>query len=738
MRQMKRCKWVLMVGAFLFATTLQALTVSKTYPASSPSPVTVDGTGNYGVQLDPVTFSNADFYPGATIEKVTVSIDWTKTGGTCAAPDSENPYHGETSFRLDGPPRNVILAVNDTWSGDTAIGDVTTLFEQNAANIPSGTPASGTFKPNGGNLDNFIGDSPVGSWNLSAGDDAGQDPLCVYSYAISITVLDDTDTDGDTVLNSIDIDDDNDGILDVDENTCYVIVPTGYAISSSQTGGVSNKDNALGAPAVEGTTATNSNSAKLGNNDILTLTLESEIPTGTVVTLSMAEDQGWWQNDQITVTDQGTGSLTVGESDWVSTDTLQYFDFTVTAPTSQLVFTRDAGSIWVDGVRSYSYCTYPSYLDVDEDGISNRIDLDSDNDGIPDNVEAQTTTGYDIPSYNVNSNGFQDDVYGSGLVPESTDSDNIPDFLDYDSDNDRVSDCMEGNKVAVTNKMCPLQLSDIGGNGLDTALGGANDYLDVNGNVDDPTSDLFDFDTSTAEVSYREASICGNLTWELKANQWKTIAAPCVISSDIDGMFTAGLGTKCLTEDPNEVCDWVMYSQADFSGNANSGYTMLALTDSMNPSTGYWIISNNDGNISINDGDYSTSEAAKVAATNHSVTSSDFTDVFRTGTVAADATEQKFLLGHPFSGQLILKDLFMTGDDGANYYPMTDSANIDPFLYSTVYVYDNIGTDVQNYVAKTPGTPGFDGLIENGIGFWLGAKADSGATIGTDFPYYIP
>jgi hypothetical protein len=156
----------------------------------------------------------------------------------------------------------------------------------------------------------------------------------------------------------------------------------------------------------------------------------------------------------------------------------------------------------------------------------------------------------------------------------------------------------------------------------------------------------------------------------------------------------------------------------------------------MKSSTGYWIISSADKNVSVDDGQFTTSEAIKEAATNHSVSSPDFTEVFRTGFAAADSTIHKFLLGHTFSGQLILKDLFITNDSGSNYYPMTDTGNLGNSVYNTVYVYDHIGTDIQNYVAKTPGTPGFDGLIENGIGFWLGGKA--GVTLGADFPYYIP
>ncbi|WP_177408621.1 cadherin-like domain-containing protein [Pseudomonas sp. M30-35] len=51
--------------------------------------------------------------------------------------------------------------------------------------------------------------------------------------------------------------------------------------------------------------------------------------------------------------------------------------------------------------------------DADNDGVSNRLDLDSDNDGITDNVESQSTAGYIAPSgVDANGNGL-DDIYES-------------------------------------------------------------------------------------------------------------------------------------------------------------------------------------------------------------------------------------------------------------------------------------------------------------------------------------
>jgi|GEM_PF-6094103 len=92
--------------------------------------------------------------------------------------------------------------------------------------------------------------------------------------------------------------------------------------------------------------------------------------------------------------------------------------------------------------------------DTDKDGRINELDIDSDNDGITDNVEAQATASYKVPS-DVDTDGDGlNDVYelpaqiglptGSGLTPVDTDSDGIPDYLDADSDGDLLADRNEG------------------------------------------------------------------------------------------------------------------------------------------------------------------------------------------------------------------------------------------------------------------------------------------------------
>ena len=741
---------MLLLTVFITATALQALTVTKTY--SGPT-VEIDGVGNYGTALPSVAFNNTDFFAGAVISKVTISIDWTKTDGTCSSPNTGNAYHGETSFRLDGPLGNEILAVNDTWSGGTDIGDVNTTFDQSAANIPSGTPVSGIFKPNNGNLDNYIGGDPIGSWNLSAGDDANNDPLCVHAYSVSISVF--HDFDGDGVDDLIDLDNDNDGILDSVEKGAVLIAET-----NSTTGNIADNScfdrnfTVTQSGIIQNSVTVDTKIDHTWRGDLV-ISLIS--PQGTSVDLT--SDNGGSADNLYVLFDDTAASSVVGDSSTQPpTQTLspEAALFTLNGEDFQgtwaLHICDDAGSDVGTFNEATLFIDYKgSDLDTDGDGLDNSFDLDSDDDSIPDNIEAQSTLGYISPSgsnagiTDANNNGLDDNYEssqgGTDLTPPDTDNDGISDYLDNDSDNDRVSDCLEGMPNSTAGKKCPVVLTDTHLSGLVDWMSGSPTvpYEKVNGIINTPATDLFDFDTNTQEVSYREASICGNLTWELTANQWKTIAAPCVISGDIDGIFTTTLGTKCTTNDVNEVCDWAIYKQSDFSGNRNNGYTIVALSESMNPSTGYWIITGQDKIVIINDGQYTTTEAGKVQATNHHpATSPDFNEVYRTGTTVADATVHKFLLGHPFSGQLILKDLFVTGDAGSNYYPMTDNTNIGSFMYTTVYVYDHTGTDTANYVAKTPGTPGFDGFIENGIGFWLGGKADSNATLGADFPYYIP
>jgi len=140
--------------------------------------------------------------------------------------------------------------------------------------------------------------------------------------------------------------------------------------------------------------------------------------------------------------------------------------------------------------------------DSDGDGIANYLDIDSDNDGIPDNVEAQSTSGYAQPSGSVDTSGVPNN-YGTGLIPVDTDGDGIPDYLDHDSDNDGTPDILE-NGMGNT-----LSGVDSDNDGLDDNFetNGVNDIThDVNEDIDNPST-LPDADgdlLTGGDVDYRD------------------------------------------------------------------------------------------------------------------------------------------------------------------------------------------------------------------------------------------
>lgn len=147
--------------------------------------------------------------------------------------------------------------------------------------------------------------------------------------------------------------------------------------------------------------------------------------------------------------------------------------------------------------------------DSDGDGFPDYLDIDSDNDGIPDNVEAQTTANYIRPSgVDANGNGI-DDAYEDngniGLFPIDTDGDSLPDYLDEDSDNDNVPDNIEAHDhdhdgVADVSFIG----SDKDDDGLDDGYEGAIAVdVDVNDEMDSPYDVLPNTD-SDGESDYRD------------------------------------------------------------------------------------------------------------------------------------------------------------------------------------------------------------------------------------------
>ena len=113
--------------------------------------------------------------------------------------------------------------------------------------------------------------------------------------------------------------------------------------------------------------------------------------------------------------------------------------------------------------------------DSDADGVVDSRDLDSDNDGLVDLVEALGTDANGdgrIDQFDDNNgDGADDGLQRSVSVVIDSDKDGVPNYRDLDSDQDSLSDILETQGIA----------ADLDNNGvLDNFADGDNDGLDDN------------------------------------------------------------------------------------------------------------------------------------------------------------------------------------------------------------------------------------------------------------------
>jgi len=142
------------------------------------------------------------------------------------------------------------------------------------------------------------------------------------------------------------------------------------------------------------------------------------------------------------------------------------------------------------GIGEISFCQpNSSAQDFDADGKPDYRDIDSDNDGIIDHIEFQTSAGFIAPSGSDTDGDGLDNAYdvtngGTQLVPVNTDGADLADWHDGDSDNDGNSDRLEGNDA---NLDCVV---DFGLANLDTDGDGLDNAYDINnGGTSAPVQD---------------------------------------------------------------------------------------------------------------------------------------------------------------------------------------------------------------------------------------------------------
>ena len=364
------------------------------------------------------------------------------------------------------------------------------------------------------------------------------------------------DTDEDGVLDYIDLDDDNDGILDVNEGLCPTLSPS---ISPTNTGTVAWSQTPIGWTSVVGSPDISNQIAWGGpdglssaeyrwsgnpvntppNNHAQWLTAYkgervranvTGLIAGREYTLLLysgnfeTENNSYRRSPLVNVYLGGTLVDTIDKTgEPVNTNWQAHtITFTATGTTAALEFQNNVlyrgdtfGNRYFWNISFASSSLSCTNKDTDNDGVPDYLDIDSDNDGIPDNVEAQITHAYIEPSGLDADNDGVDDSYDDsinsgpagtvGILPENTDGTDQPDYLDLDSDNDGTSDIQE-------NGMGNLATGpDSDNDGLLDVFEGfdVNDDYDVNDELNQPWEDLPDTDGDVfigayGDVDYRD------------------------------------------------------------------------------------------------------------------------------------------------------------------------------------------------------------------------------------------
>ncbi|MDD7884688.1 LamG-like jellyroll fold domain-containing protein [Flavivirga sp. 57AJ16] len=436
------------------------------------------------------------------------------------------------------------------------------------------------------------------NFSYEAGEVEDYNMSFVSSSGLSSSVSSSQDTDGDGIPDSVDIDDDNDGIIDSYECSAAIQFNNASLLTATDLSDVkagekvvySNAlyfqnqyyDIVLTVIAINGSYTVDCNNElristfNSSSDDYVTYSFDlveagtatSGDPIGVpaalydiILELRDIDTRSYRDFTEIagfnpstvtsTVTPYLSNTTNLEQAGFVNGPdpagyTLYRLDPTITAPNTDWVYEPDDGGTQGDDPDFYLYMEFDKFshvdllygatgthtntgvrltnfgvssrCDFDNDTISDTIDIDSDNDGIPDNVEAQPTIGYIPPSNamggsitDVNGNGL-DDVYESAMGGkdlnqlEDTDGDGLKDYLDGDSDNDGYADIQE-NGMADT-----FTAADVDGDGLNNAFetnGVMDAFLDVNEDIEDPTDlsilpdadgDLF----SGGDLDYRD------------------------------------------------------------------------------------------------------------------------------------------------------------------------------------------------------------------------------------------
>ena len=370
--------------------------------------------------------------------------------------------------------------IPDSYPSDDTDGDgVLDHLDLDSDNdgIPDVVEVGGTDVDGDGRFDNQTDSDNDGLADDIDGDVGNNENLENTANALQLTGADtdgdgipnsypDNDTDGDGIRDQLDLDSDNDGIPDVVEQGGTDENGDGKADNYVDTDGDGFNDvvdGDVGNDGAENTANALTVTGVDGNNDGVPDTRpEGDLDQDGVFNfLDLDAD-----NDGIMdVTEaRGTDTNRDGLEDGVTDADNDGFNDNVDGDTDNslaLGTDTDGGQqvnattlTEADNNNDGAPDSYPND-DFDGDGKLNYLDIDADNDGIVDNTEGQSTAGYIAPAgADADGDGINDAYDDSGnfggngavsYVLSNVDGAENPDYLDLDSENDGISDTIEGH-----------------------------------------------------------------------------------------------------------------------------------------------------------------------------------------------------------------------------------------------------------------------------------------------------
>ena len=360
---------------------------------------------------------------------------------------------------VDGDPSNALAVGNDGAGANTADALILTGADTNGDGAPNSYPNKNN---DGDNIPNYL--------DLDADNDGIAD----------VVEAGGTDANGDGLADNY-VDADNDGFNDVVDGD-----PTNALAVGSDAAGANTTDAlVLTGADTNGDGAPNSYITGDMDGDMILNFLDID-----------ADDDGIVDLLEVGGVDADGNGLVDGYTD---TDGDGWSE-NVDASGTVLILTG------IDGNGDGNPDDYPQD-NLDAHGFPNFLDIDADNDGIVDNTEAQLTAAYVAPS-GVDSDGDGlDDAYetvgqvgvfgGQGAIPVNTDGTDNPDYLDLDTDNDGISDFIEGH--------------DTNGDGLVNGSDAPNAGTGIGGALDADNDGLLDgFDNNTASTDATNTNLNAN------------------------------------------------------------------------------------------------------------------------------------------------------------------------------------------------------------------------------------